>query len=185
MTKTIIKIIIAVVVLALIGLGIWYVVAPKNEERGIQPAKIEDIRKMAEMSAVEIYEEVPLRGRVGSRHLVAMQKLEGRISFDLEKIELEEKGDTIYITLPSPQITLRESTKPDSYVVIDEWNEKTFGRGSMTTAQVNELKRQNIEVIKRSLQRRGFTVRAQQQADANIRRLYGMVTERPVVVRFK
>ena len=181
--KTLLKLIITALAIAMAALLCWHFLTPHDTDRGIRPAKIEDVRHMVELSSIEIYEEVPLKGHSGSRHLVAMQRVEGRIGYDLEKITMEEKGDTIVVTLPPETITLRESTRPESYVVIDECDDNPLKKNSLTAAEANEMKAKNMRMIKRSLQRRGLTARARHVAIANVTSMLQLITRRPVVVQ--
>lgn len=176
------KYFVGLVIVAVVGFAIWWKLTPDDEERGLKPARVEDVRRMVELSTVEIREDLPIKGRVGKRHLVAMQRLEGSIGYDLERISLSERGDTLVVTLPPAEITLRESTDEGSYVVIDEWSDDLFGSGKLTAKEANILKEKCIALEKERLRRAGYVERARRQAVADLERLLPLLTGRVVEV---
>ncbi|MDE6716884.1 MAG: hypothetical protein K2J70_01715 [Muribaculaceae bacterium] len=90
----------------------------------LEPAKIVDVRPMVRLCSVEIYEDVPIKANIGTRHIFARTTLNGTISFDLEQTRDEWRGDTLFVYLPPEIVEIRESTDRGSYKVIDTWNEK-------------------------------------------------------------
>lgn len=96
--------------LAAVILGFWIWISPDADRITMYPAKIENVKQMVRLSAMQIYEEVPVKGKVGNRHLVAKLALEGSIDFDLDNLKFEEYGDTVRVTLPPEIVTLREHT---------------------------------------------------------------------------
>lgn len=176
------KYFVGLVIVAVVGFAIWWKLTPDDEERGLKPARVEDVRRMVELSTVEIREDLPIKGRVGKRHLVAMQRLEGSIGYDLERISLSERGDTLVVTLPPAEITLRESTDEGSYVVIDEWSDDFFGSGKLTAREANILKEKCIALEKERLRRAGYVERARRQAVADLERLLPLLTGRVVEI---
>lgn len=176
------KYFVGLVIVAVVGFAIWWKLTPDDEERGLKPARVEDVRRMVELSTVEIREDLPIKGRVGKRHLVAMQRLEGSIGYDLERISLSERGDTLVVTLPPAEITLRESTDEGSYVVIDEWSDDLFGSGKLTAKEANILKEKCIALEKERLRRAGYVERARRKAVADLERLLPLLTGRVVEI---
>lgn len=181
--KTLYKIIIAVAILAAAGIAIWWKLSPKPEKFALYPATIKEIQQVVELSSMEIYEELPVKATIGSRHLVARETIEGSISYDLQKLKIEEKGDTIQITLPEETIEIRESTKPDSYIIIDNWNDHIFGSGNFTTAEENAIKRRVITQAKENLKSKGYIKKAREEAKSNISTLLQPITTRPLKIQ--
>ena len=164
--------------------GIWWLSAGRSdkEERGLRPVRVEEVREIVRLSTLEIDEEIAVKGHVGPRHLVARQRLTGSVDFDLQQLRMREVGDTLYVSLPPARITLRESTEPGSYTVIDEWNDKLFGSNKMTAREENEIKRKTLEYARRDLKRKGYAERARRDAAANLVRLLGTTTGRTVII---
>jgi len=162
--KTIYKIIAVVVMLAAVILGFWIWISPDADRITMYPAKIENVKQMVRLSAMQIYEEVPVKGKVGNRHLVAKLALEGSIDFDLDNLKFVEYGDTVRVTLPPEIVTLRESTRPGSYVVIDTWNDNFFGSGNISAKEENRMKALTLENAGKQVYARGYV--RQVRADA-------------------
>ena len=181
---TILVLVLLAVVAAVCFVGVrWWNDSPEAERVTLTPARISEVRPMVALSTVDIYEEMPLKGRIGKRHIVARVALEGSVSFDLEKIGLEDRGDTVVVTLPPATVTLRESTRPDSYRVIDTWNESFLGSANFTAAEENALKRRFMEAARRGVYRKGYVDEAENRARQSVERLLGASTGRPVEVR--
>lgn len=183
------KIYVFLVILAVVAVavaGFWavreWMTAPEVENVRLVPAKVSEIRSMVELSTVELYEELPLKASIGKRHLVARVVMEGSVGFDLDRLKVTERGDTIVVKLPPERVTLRESTRPGSYTVIDTWSDDPFGSAQFTTAEENALKRRFTESAVRGVYRRGDVRRARQSAAESVRTLLSGATGRPVVV---
>lgn len=156
--------------------------APVADRARLSPARVSEIKSMVELSTVDIYEEIPLKGSIGKRHLVARVALEGSVSFDLDSLRVEERGDTVKVFLPPGKVELRESTRPGSYEVIDVWNDGMFGSAHFTTAEENALKRRLIESAVKGIYCKGYVVEARRRAARNVADLLSATTGRPVVV---
>lgn len=180
--KTIYKIVIVVVMLAATALGLWFWVSPDASRISMTPARIENVRQMLMLSSVRLYEEVPVKGTVGKRHLVACLALEGSIDFDLDKLELQESGDTVKVTLPPATVTLRESTRPGSYVVIDTWNDSFFGSKNITTKEENRMKELALENAERQVYARGYVLQARADAVISLKSLLSSALPGKVVI---
>lgn len=180
--KTIYKIIIVAVMLAATALGLWIWVSPGASRISVTPAKIENVKQMLLLSSVRLYEEVPVKGTVGKRHLVARLVLEGSIDFDLENLSFEESGDTVKVTLPSETVTLRESTRPGSYTVIDTWNDNFFGSKNITTKEENRMKELAIENARRQVYARGYVGQARADAVNSLKSLLSAALPGKIII---
>lgn len=180
--KTIYKIIIVAVMLAATAFGLWILVSPGASRISMTPAKIENVKQMLLLSSVRLYEEVPVKGTVGKRHLVARLVLEGSIDFDLENLSFEESGDTVEVTLPSETVTLRESTRPRSYTVIDTWNDNFFGSKNITTKEENRMKKLAIENARRQVYARGYVGQARADAVNSLKSLLSAALPGKVII---
>ena len=57
-------------------------------------------------------DEVALKDSINGKWLFARCRLNGRVGFDLEKLEFREKGDTLVVVLPPETVEIRESVSP-------------------------------------------------------------------------
>lgn len=181
-----IYLILSLVVVILVGagaFGLWqkWQSSPPAERVKYAPAKISDIKSMVELQTVAVWQEVPFKAAIGGRHLVGRVAVEGTIGFDLEKIKLQERGDTIVVTLPQATVTLRESTRPDAYVIYDTWNDRMLGPAVFSTAEENRAKGRVLDTVRRNLEARGEIARAGKTARETVAKLLSTTTGRPVV----
>lgn len=178
-----IRVIIIFIVLAAIGfIGYKWITAPEVSHTKIEQGKISDITPMLKLCTVEIYDDVPIRGTIGSRHLFAKALLNGSISFDLNNIEYKENKDTILLTLPREIIEIHESTDKDSYRVIDTWNDHFFESSHFSTTEENSFKAKARENYKKSLYTRGLVTRARKEAVINLQSLMEAMTQKTVII---
>lgn len=158
-----------IAVLAIIGAVVWFTRPSEPVPVAkIEPARIIDVRPMVKLCSVEIYEDVPVKAQIGTRHLFARETLTGTISFDLEKTQQRWEGDTLVVTLPPEIVEIYESTEAGSYKVIDRWNDKILAGSNFTTAEENEIKRQVVEEWKATVYDRGYVKRAREEAVRNL-----------------
>ena len=178
-----IKWIMALVVLAVAGIAVWkWQTSPEVDNVKMTSAKISDIKELAELCTTEIYEDVPVKGYVGTRHLVARATLRGTISFELDSMDVDKTGDTVRVTLPAEKEDVKESTEPNSYVVIDSWNDRIFSKQGFTTAEENKLKAMVRDNFVKQIYAKGYVKRARAEAVSNLESTLGAMTGRPVEV---
>lgn len=180
--KTLYKYLTLIVVLAVCGIVAYFYFAPSKSRVTLHDATIKEVKDMARLCTVEIYEEVPVRGHVGQRHLVAREVLVGNISFDLEGLAMDSSSDTIRVTLPREIVEIRESTEPGSYTVIDNWNDSFMGDANITTAEENKMKQLTLDSFVKAVYAKGYVKRARAEAVANLTSLLSSMTGKPVVV---
>lgn len=180
--KTLYKYLTLIVVLAVCGIVAYFYFAPSKSRVTLHDATIKEVKDMARLCTVEIYEEVPVRGHVGQRHLVAREVLVGNISFDLEGLAMDASSDTIRVTLPREIVEIRESTEPGAYTVIDNWNDSFMGDANITTAEENKMKQLTLDSFVKAVYAKGYVKRARAEAVANLTSLLSSMTGKPVVV---
>lgn len=180
--KTLYKYLTLIVVLAVCGIIAYFYFAPSKSRVTLHDATIKEVKDMARLCTVEIYEEVPVRGHVGQRHLVAREVLVGNISFDLEGLAMDSSSDTIRVTLPREIVEIRESTEPGSYTVIDNWNDSFMGNPNITTEEENKMKKLTLDSFVKAVYAKGYVKRARAEAVANLTSLLSSITGKPVVV---
>lgn len=181
-----IRILRLVVVLAILCLAaaavIWWSNSEEPSRVTMRQAKVSELREMAQLCTLDIYEEVPVRASIGKRHLFAKVTLEGSVYFDLEKIEQREMGDTLVVTLPKPTVEIQESTEKDAYSVIDTWNDNFLASSNFTTAEENSIKGRVKRGAIAMIERKGYVARAESEAVENMKRLLTTLLQRPVIV---
>lgn len=181
-TKLFIYIAIAVV----IGVVILYLsmTSPKKSI-DVSKGKINKVETMAQLCAIEIYSEVPILDTINNKVMFAVQKQKGSISFDLENMEIDTKGDTVKIKLSPEIVDLYEATEDNSWEVIDT---KVLGALSLlrsdkfTEDEENAIKA-NIRLnSKKLLYHNGTIERARREGANNLQMLMEKVYQKPVNV---
>lgn len=181
--KTLRWIIVVSVLAVAAGVLLWWKYSPGVVRENIRDGRIRDIAPMVQLCTVEFYDEIPLKARKGSRHFFGKLGIEGSISFDLEKIETEYRGDTLVVTLPPEIVTLNESTEPGSYQVIDTWNDSFFGSSGFTAAEENEIKNKVMSGYRWQLYAGGRVRRARREAALSLKGLLSAMTGRVVEIK--
>lgn len=180
--KTLRLLIILLLLAAGVTFVVWWRMSPETPSAVLTPAKISEIRSMVQLSTLDIYEEVPVKGNIGPRHLVARMAIEGNIAFDLEKLITEMHGDTLVVVLPPEIVTIRESTAPGSYQVIDSWNDKLLSPVRFTTAEENIFKQHAIDGAVQRIYADGYVKQARADAVASLNMLLSTLVTVPVRV---
>lgn len=180
---TIARTIAAVCIVAVAAwLIVKYTSAPEADRVRMHEASVSDVRAMARLCSVDIYEEIPVKGHIGKRHLFARMRITGSISFDLDNLEMTERGDTLSVRLPREIVEIREATDPNSYQVIDTWHEGLLGSSYFTTAEENEMKGRVLAGYRDALYSKGHVARARREAAHNLAQMLTGITKRPVEV---
>lgn len=132
---------IGVALLVAIGLGIWsYIRKPDPVDPHILPARVKTIKQMVDLCTLEINEEICLKDSVNGKWLIAREKVRGSIRFDIEKLAIGQRGDTLIVQLPPEKIVILESDEPDAYQVLDTWDARSFFPRRLTAAEENIIK---------------------------------------------
>lgn len=180
--KTIRTIVALLVIIAAGAIACWWYMSPEASRVTMHQAKITDISPMLRLCTVEIYDDVPVKGSIGPRHIFAKAALNGSISFDLENIRMTESGDTVSVTLPREIVEIYESTAPGSYQVIDTWNDNYFASSNFTTAEENTIKAKVRENYRKNIYAKGYVERARKEAVENLTSLLTGLTGKTVIV---
>ena len=149
------------------------------------PSRPGEIKEMARLCTMEIYNEVPVLDTVNSKVMFAVQKQSGSISFDMDHLEIDDKGDTVRIVLPREIVELNESTDKDSWQVIDT---KAIGPMAMLRSDkftITEENRVKAKIKAKSIRRlygNGTVHKARADAVENLQRLMKGIYRKPVIV---
>lgn len=177
-------IILILVILIGAGMAWWWANSPEAEAARIRDrqAKIVDLKPMVRLCTVDLYEEVPIRANIATRHLFGRTTLTGSISYDLDSVGQQWRGDTLYVSLPRETVEIYESTDPYAYQVYDTWNDKFLGSGKFTAHEENVIKAKVVDNYRRRLYERGDVARARKEARTKLAQMLSTVTQKPAVV---
>ena len=174
-----------IVLLGLIGIAVWIVMKIYPHEKSpvsSDKARIADIRALTDLCTVEIYSDVPVKGRIGTRHFFARQTQMGTISFPLDSVSIVSDSDTLRLTLPKEKVELMESTDPDAFQIIDTWNTNMFGSAHFTNAEETRIKQLVRDYSIKSLYTDGIVARARKEAVEALQNLLETLTGMTVIV---
>ncbi|MCM1369944.1 MAG: DUF4230 domain-containing protein [Candidatus Amulumruptor caecigallinarius] len=168
---------------AVAAAALWMKCSNDNDpEVVVEPAKIEDIKNMVQLCSMEIYCEVPVKDTVNNKMLFAIQKQEGKISFDIEKLQISDTGDSLFVVLPPEIVDVRESTQMNSWRVIDSKGLDFFTSDKLTLEEENSIKRELRKKSVDRLYKNGTVARARKEATAQLKLLLENVYRKPTVV---
>lgn len=178
--------VIIAVVCCVVALGVYIVNRAKSANPGktyeVAEGKVADVKQLAELCTVEIYSEVPVLDTINDKVLFGVQKQRGSVSFDLEKLQVDAQGDTVFVTLSPEIIRLEEATDSNSWEVIDTKSLKLMRSGRLTAEEDNMVKSHIKSKSVRELYKNGTVKRARTEACENLRALYSRIYKKPVVV---
>lgn len=139
-----------------------------------RPARVKAIREMVELCTAEIHEEIPLKDSVNGKWIVARQTINGKISFNLDSLRIEDKGDSLIVFLPPERVEILEGAMPRDYEVLDSWNSRNPIFGSpLTASEENVLKsRWKRKAIGR-IYSKGYVKKAREDAKNTLTNLFG------------
>lgn len=181
--KYIIPLILAV---AITFLG-WqlYRYMQRPEEIEVLPSKPGDVKEMARLCSMEIYNEMSVLDTVNSKVIFAVQKQSGSISFDMENLQVDDSGDTVKIILPREIVDIYESDEKNAWEVIDT---KAIGpmaflrSNKLSSAEENRVKSKLKSKAIRRLYSNGTVKQARKDAVENLTRMMEGVYRKPVII---
>lgn len=156
--------------------------APEVSGIKFRDAMITELKPAIELCTVEIIEDVPVKGHIGTKHIFARATLCGYISFDLDSIKTDLHGDTLIVALPPEIVEIHESTLPGSYEVIDTWNEKLLGSSKFTAEEENAVKRKVADNFRKTIYAKGYVSQARADAVTTLNQMLSATTAIPVKV---
>lgn len=181
------KYIIPLILAAAIAFLGWqlYRYLQRPDEIEVLPSKPGDVKEMARLCSMEIYNEVSVLDTVNSKIIFAVQKQSGSISFDMENLHIDDSGDTVRIVLPREIVEIYESNEKNAWEVIDT---KAIGpmaflrSNKFTTEEENRVKSKIKAKAIRRLYSNGTVSKARKDAVENLTRLMEGVYRKPVIV---
>lgn len=173
------------IVLVIGAVIIYFSITTPKKSIDVGKGKINKVETMAQLCAIEIYSEVPVLDTINNKVMFAVQKQKGSVSFDLENMEMDTKGDTVKITLSPEIVDLYEATEDNSWEVIDT---KALGALSFmrsdkfTDDEENAIKAKIRNNSKKLLYHNGTIERARKEGANNLQMLMEKVYQKPVAV---
>lgn len=181
------KYIIPLVLTAAIAFLGWqlYKYMQRPDEIEVLPSKPGDIKEIARLCSMEIYNEVSVLDTVNSKVIFAVQKQSGSISFDMENLRIDDYGDTVRIVLPREIVEVYESNEKNAWEVIDT---KAIGpmaflrSNKLSSAEENRVKSKIKAKAIRRLYSNGTIRQARKDAVENLTRMMKGIYRKPVIV---
>lgn len=186
MTKALKYIVLLIFAVALAFFG-WqlYRYFQRPDEIEVLPSKPGDVKEMARLCSMEIYNEVSVLDTVNYKVIFAVQKQSGSITFDMENLKIDDSGDTVRIVLPREIVEVYEANEKNAWEVIDT---KAIGpmaflrSNKLTSAEENRVKSKlKTKAIKR-LYANGTILQARKDAKEYLTRLMEGIYRKPVIV---
>lgn len=181
------KYIIPLILAAAIAFLGWqlYRYMQRPEEIEVLPSKPGDVKEMARLCSMEIYNEMSVLDTVNSKVIFAVQKQSGSISFDMENLQVDDSGDTVKIILPREIVDIYESDEKNAWEVIDT---KAIGpmaflrSNKLSSAEENRVKSKLKSKAIRRLYSNGTVKQARKDAVENLTRMMEGVYRKPVII---
>lgn len=179
------KTIIAVIAIVGVVAFLYFYFDTPNYSIDVSKGKINKVETMAQLCAIDIYNEIPILDTINDKVICAIQKQKGSVSFDLENMKIDAKGDTVNIVLSPEIIEIYEATEDNSWEVIDT---KTIGMfTTLRNSRLNEDEENAVKAnikknSKKLLYHNGTIERARTEGARNLQTLMEKVYRKPVVV---
>lgn len=181
------KYIIPLILAAAIAFLGWqlYRYMQRPEEIEVLPSKPGDVKEMARLCSMEIYNEMSVLDTVNSKVIFAVQKQSGSISFDMENLQVDDSGDTVKIILPREIVDIYESDEKNAWEVIDT---KAIGpmaflrSNKLSSAEENRVKSKLKSKAIRRLYSNGTVKQARKDAVENLTPMMEGVYRKPVII---
>lgn len=167
-----IKITLYIIAIIAIAIGAYLIFKPSHP--AATPYKMEDARvksiiAMVRLCSMTVDTETGIKDTINGKAIFARERLHATIGYDLDRLKIEQHGDTTYITLPPERIDIYESSSPGAYEVLDAWDTKNpiFSR-TLTAAEENILKTRWRSRIDSTIRAKGYTAHARRNAVATL-----------------
>ena len=180
--KTIIKIILGIVCAIGIIWGVYGIFFSSKDNVIVGKGKINKVDTMVELCSIDFYNEVPIIDTVQNWECFAKQKQRGSISFDIENLEIDSKGDTIYIILPPEIIEIMESTDDKAWETVDSKDLRWLRTSKAPIEVWDTVKKNALDKSKKNLFQAGIVERARAEGAENLQTLMEKVYQKPVKV---
>ena len=177
-----------IIFLALIVVGAGMLIWRSGEgstNMTVSETKLSEIKEMVKLCSLEVRDDVAIKDSINGKWIFAKNTINGYIRFDLEKIDYQLRNDSVFIFLPPEEIEVYESSSPNSYEVIDTWDNTLFGLRKMTSDEETAIKERMADRYKASFYEKGYVRRARESAVNTLSRMLRMMDGNITVVDLK
>lgn len=160
--------VIAVAVLGLVLFLLNYL-GKKKEARTayeVYPSLVTDIRELLRVTTLEGDRMIPVTLEEDGVGAFALGNYKVRISYDVERLETYQMGDTLLVRLPEEDVAIFENDRV-GFRVFDVWGTSFWTRLSgvkLSIEQENRMRKMATEQLKKELHRDGSIKKARSQA---------------------
>lgn len=181
------KKLIVLAAIAIVALALFFWLGAPKRSIEVGKGQISDVKTMAQLCTVDLYNELPVLDTINNKVLFAIQKQRGSVSFDLENMQVNIEGDTVRVILSPEIVEINEATEDNSWQVIDSKNISLNGLNllasdKLTDEEENQIKANIKAKSKKILYHNGTIERARAEGVKNLQTLMTKVYRKPVVV---
>ena len=180
--KPIIKIVLGTVCAIAIIWGVYAFFFASKDSVIVGKGKINKVDTMVELCSIDFYNEVPIIDTVQNWECFAKQKQRGSISFDIENLEIDSKGDSVYIILPPEIIEIMDSTDDKAWETVDSKDLRWLRTSKAPIEVWTTVKKNALNKSKKNLYQAGIVERARAEGAENLQILMEKVYQKPVKV---
>lgn len=178
----IIKTTIALVCVCAIAWVVYVLLFASNDKVIVGKGKINKVDTMVELCSIDFYNEVPIIDTVQNWECFAKQKQRGSISFDIENLDIDTRGDSVRIVLPPEIIEIMEATDDKAWETIDSKDLRWLRTSKAPVDVWSTVKKNALIKSKKNLYQAGIVERARAEGAENLQILMEKVYQKPVKV---
>ena len=170
-----------IVILAAAAIILWRN-SQASTNMSISETKLSEIKDMVKLCSLEVRDDIAIRDSINGKWIFAKNTVNGYVRFDLEKLDYQTRNDSIVIFLPPEEIEVYESSRDNSYEVIDTWNQSLLDLRNLTAAEETAIKKRVADRYKASFYEKGYVCRARSSAVATLSTLLSRMDDGKITV---
>lgn len=170
-----------IVILAAAAIILWRN-SQASTNMSISETKLSEIKDMVKLCSLEVRDDIAIRDSINGKWIFAKNTVNGYVRFDLEKLDYQTRNDSIVIFLPPEEIEVYESSRDNSYEVIDTWNQSLLDLRNLTAAEETAIKKRVADRYKASFYEKGYISRARSSAVATLSTLLSRMDDGKITV---
>ena len=176
---TLILVLVAVVLLLLVVLLLRHHRAASERVRlsRVYDTAVTDIRDVLRVTVLESEEVMPVEYKVDHTSAFGIGSYRVRIYFDVEQMEAVQLGDTLFVRLPQPEVSILED-ETRGFTLLDVWSNHVgtnFIGPRLTTEQENAMRRIAVDQVRRKVTSAENLSRARREAAATVADMLAIV----------
>lgn len=184
MSKKVISIIVLLLLLVA-GYFLYTGMKGKEQERTskLYDTVVSDITDVLRVTVLESEEVVPITYRTGKVKAFGIGYYRTRISFDVEHLEAVQRGDTLYVRLPQPEVRVLED-ETRGFTLLDVWSDNPMTNllgVELSTAEENKMRARAAETARSRVSSAENLSRARSEAAATVSEMLSIVPGTVVV----